>query len=210
MEEDLALSALKLERSAFVAIVAPWFLILPVENAAKPSLRFRTAASEYLKAFAAFGQGPFKSESASLKSPRWNRQEWAPAPLVKRKGSPYSDRISVGRAPNVDVRIQSRFVSKLHAHIVWTEGQKPEVVDLDSQNGTFINGDRLVPRARVTMSNGDILSLGEVHCEVATAEGVYYALRRKYLLLLRSTKESAAPADHGSVGIAGRRPGGHG
>ena len=198
MDEELALSALKLERSAFVASVAPWFLIVPVENAAKPSVRFRTAASEYVKAFAAFGQGAFKSDSPSLKSPRWNRQEWTPAPLVKRGCSPYSDRISIGRAPNVDVLIHSRYVSKLHAHVVWTEGQDPEVIDLDSQNGTFINGDRLAPRARVPMCKGDILSLGEVHCEVATSDEVYYALRRKYLLLLRSTKETAASAGDGA------------
>jgi hypothetical protein len=194
-EEELALSALKLERSAFVAIVPPWFLIVPLENAAKPSVRFRTAASEYVKEFAAFGQGAFKSEGPSLRSPRWNRQQWSAAPLVKRKGSPYSDRISIGRAPNVDVPIHSRFVSKLHAHIVWSEGQNPVVIDLDSQNGTFINGDRLVTRAHVPISKGDILSLGEVHCEVATSDEVYYALRRKYLLLLGSSKESAAPAD---------------
>jgi len=95
----------------------------------------------------------------------------------------------------VDVPIHSRFVSKLHAHIVWSEGQNPVVIDLDSQNGTFINGDRLVTRAHVPISKGDILSLGEVHCEVATSDEVYYALRRKYLLLLGSSKESAAPAD---------------
>jgi hypothetical protein len=199
VDEELALSALKLERSAFVANLPRWFLIVPVEKAAKPSVRFRTVATAYVNELAAIARRPAESEIPSLRSPRWNRQAWTPAQLVKRKGSPYSDRISIGRAPNVDLVIQSRFVSKLHAHIELSKDQSLVVTDLDSQNGTFINGDRLAPRSRIPISNGDILSLGEVHCEIATCDVVYYALRRKYLLLLGSTKEAVVTtADDGA------------
>src|SRR5262245_5971398 len=39
------------------------------------------------------------------------------APLVKRQGNPYPDRISIGRARNCDVVITDASVSKLHAHV---------------------------------------------------------------------------------------------
>jgi FHA domain len=196
VDEELALAALKLERSEFVADLSRWFLIVPVENAAQPSVRFRTVASEYVKELAKFVNGQAESERQSLKSPRWNRQGWNPISLQKRKG-PYLDRISIGRAPNVDVVIHSRFVSKLHAHIAFPEGETLTVTDLDSQNGTFINGERLTPRSRTAIANGDILSFGEVHCELATSDVVYYALRRKYLLLLAPQEGSALPSDGG-------------
>lgn len=202
MDEELALSALKLERSAFVDDLPRWFLIVPVENVAQPSVRFRTAASQYVKELASFAHGSAESERPSLKSPRWNRQPWDPMPLQKRR-VPYPDRISIGRAPNVDVVIHSRFVSKLHAHVTLPEGENPTLTDLDSQNGTFLNGERLIPRARTTIANGDILSLGEVHCELATSDVLYYALRRKYLLLLAPTSTPAVGGDDEPQGKTG-------
>jgi hypothetical protein len=63
-------------------------------------------------------------------------------------------------------------------------GQNPAVIDLNSQNGTFINNVRLEARTTGAISNGDIASFGQVHCEVATSDVVYYALRRKYHALL--------------------------
>lgn len=200
VDEELALSALRLERSAFVASLPPWFLIVPVENAANPSVRFRTVACEYLKQLSALPHGGLAAGRPSLKSPRWRQQAWNPLALAKREGSPYSDRISIGRAPNVDVIIHSRFVSKLHAHVLLAENERLTVTDLDSQNGTFINGARLSPRARKPISNGDILSFGQVHCELATSDVLYYALRRKYLLLLAPGGGSAAPSDEGVGG----------
>ena len=195
VDEELALSALKLRRADFVSGLPRWFLIVPVQNAGQPSVRFRTVACEYVKQLAEAMHGPVESDGSPLKSPRWNRQAWTPTPLVKREGSPYSDRISLGRAPNVDVVIHSRFVSKLHAHIVLSDGENPVVTDVSSQNGTFVNGEALPAGPRKALSNGDILSLGQVHCEVATSDAVYYALRRKYLLLFAPTETAPDRTD---------------
>jgi hypothetical protein len=189
--EDLALSALELERTAFVAGLPRWFLIVPVENAPQTSARFRTAASDYLKRVAALGDSARKPERSSLQNRRWNQQAWNAEPLAKRSESPYSDRISVGRAPNVDVMIRSPFVSKLHAHLAIAAGQDPTVTDLESQNGTFVEGARLEARKSVTISNGSSVSFGQVHCELATSDVVYYALRRKYRRLFESSKGDA-------------------
>ena len=118
MEEELADAALKLPRAAFVAGRPRWYLILPVEHAEEPSVQFRTLTRDSIKSLAPHGDDHHDAEPPSLKSPRWNRSPWIPQPLVKREGSPFSERISIGRAPNVDIVIRSPFVSKLHAHFV--------------------------------------------------------------------------------------------
>ena len=60
-------------------------------------------------------------------------------PVVKAPGNPYPDRVSVGRARNCDVVMRDPSVSKLHAHFR-IGGPKLELVDIDSQNGTRVNG----------------------------------------------------------------------
>jgi hypothetical protein len=187
VEEYLARSAIQLDRTEFVARFPQWFLIIPVDTVARPSRRFRTMVDEDAKLQRALAQVGREEGRLSLKSPRWGQQPWAPKALAKGKGSPYSDRISIGRAPNVDIVLRSRFVSKLHAHIVLAAGQNPTVVDLNSRNGTFINNVRLEARTTGGMSNGDIVSFGQLHGEIATSDVVYYALRRKYHELLMSS-----------------------
>jgi FHA domain-containing protein len=144
-EEDVAVATLELDRAAFVAGFPTWFLIIPAEQAAKPSVRFRTVLAEDLKRLVAAADED-QGASTSFKSPRWNRQRWRAEPLKKRITSPFADRISIGRASNVDVVIRSRVVSKLHAHFVLDGEGAPTVTDLDSHNGTFINNSRHLTR----------------------------------------------------------------
>jgi hypothetical protein len=183
-EEYLARSAIQLDRTEFVARFPQWFLIVPVDTVARPSQRFRTMVDEDAKLQRALAEAGREEGRPTLKSPRWGQQPWVPKALAKGKESPYPERISIGRASNVDIVLRSRFVSKLHAHIVVAAGQNPTVVDLSSQNGTFINNVRLEARTPGAISNGDIASFGQVHCELATSDVVYYALRRKYHALL--------------------------
>jgi hypothetical protein len=184
-EEDVADATLELDRAAFVAAFPTWFLIIPVEQAAKLSVRFRTVASEDLKRLVAAADED-QGASTSFKSPRWNRQPWRAEPLKKRIASPFADRISIGRASNVDVVIRSRLVSKLHAHVVLDGEHGPTVTDLDSHNGTFINSARLAPHKAGVISNGDVVSFGQLHCEFAGSDVVYFAVRRRSLRLLES------------------------
>ena len=182
-EEDVAIATLELDRAAFVAGFPTWFLIIPVEQAAKPSVRFRTVASEDLKRLVA-ATDEDQGAPTSFKSPRWSRQQWRAEPLKKRITSPFADRISIGRASNVDVVIRSRVVSKLHAHFVLDGEGGPTVTDLDSHNGTFINNCRMAPHEAGVVSNGDVVSFGQLHCEFARSDVVYFAVRRRSLSLL--------------------------
>jgi pSer/pThr/pTyr-binding forkhead associated (FHA) protein len=69
---------------------------------------------------------------------------------------------TVGRAARADFVVDAGLVSRLHCRL--TAGATDlEVVDLESTNGTFVNGER-TPRA--TLKSGDRLGVGRVELTV--------------------------------------------
>ena len=69
---------------------------------------------------------------------------------------------TVGRAPRADFIVDAALVSRLHCRL--TAGATDlEVVDLDSTNGTYVNGQR-IPRAM--LKTGDRLGVGRVELTV--------------------------------------------
>ena len=65
---------------------------------------------------------------------------------------------TVGRAARADFVVDAGLVSRLHCRL--TAGATDlQVVDLESTNGTFVNGER-TPRA--TLKSGDRLGVGRV------------------------------------------------
>jgi serine phosphatase RsbU (regulator of sigma subunit) len=82
-----------------------------------------------------------------------------PDPEVGRQ-FPVSDGVAlVGRQPDAAVYLAPKAVSRQHAQITFREG-KYFVEDLDSANGTFVNGNRLAPRAPVPLTDADLLQIG--------------------------------------------------
>ncbi len=63
----------------------------------------------------------------------------------------------IGRTPDNDIQIQSRFVSRHHAQVVSDEAQSV-VEDLNSTNGVFIRSQRVKHHV---LADGDIIQLGE-------------------------------------------------
>jgi len=73
------------------------------------------------------------------------------------------EEVTLGRALEADVRINDKDVSRQHAKIVAVhngDGKVAEYVlnDLDSRNGTFLNGRRI---RRERLDNGDKITIGE-------------------------------------------------
>ncbi len=65
---------------------------------------------------------------------------------------------TVGRAPRADFIVDAALVSRLHCRLTAVESQI-EVADLESTNGTFINGERV---SHGTLKAGDRLGVGRV------------------------------------------------
>ena len=66
---------------------------------------------------------------------------------------------TIGRATGADFILDAPLVSRVHCRVTATAGGGLEVRDLDSTNGTFINGER-IETGQVT--SGDRLGVGRV------------------------------------------------
>ena len=66
---------------------------------------------------------------------------------------------TVGRAPQAQFIVDAALVSRVHCRLT-AGATEIEVVDLDSTNGTFVNGQRIDKRA--TAKAGDRLGIGRV------------------------------------------------
>ena len=94
----------------------------------------------------------------------------------KRPDGAFPMRIGIGRTRNSDVMLRFASVSKLHAqiHIDTTPWQ---LVDLDSANGTYVNGVCLRPRQLHPIAIGDTLRIGTVDVTLVSAGTLYDRLR---------------------------------
>ena len=70
---------------------------------------------------------------------------------------------TVGRAPQAEFIVDAALVSRVHCRIT-AGASEIEVVDLDSTNGTFVNGERIEKRALA--KPGDRLGIGRVELTV--------------------------------------------
>jgi pSer/pThr/pTyr-binding forkhead associated (FHA) protein len=70
---------------------------------------------------------------------------------------------TIGRAPRADFRVDAALVSRVHCRL--TAGATGlEVIDLESTNGTFVNGSRI---NRALLKNGDRLGVGKLRFVVS-------------------------------------------
>ncbi len=70
-------------------------------------------------------------------------------------------RFVIGRAEQSDLHVDDQRVSRQHAEIL-CEADRWFVVDLGSQNGTFVNGHRLVAGQRQPLKNNDKIQIGSL------------------------------------------------
>ena len=90
----------------------------------------------------------------------------SPGRLVRMNG-PHQDRrlelpgpiCILGRDPSASVRLEEESVSKQHARLTFTDGTF-SIEDLESSNGTFVNGRRVHQRS--DLRPGDLIRLGAV------------------------------------------------
>jgi pSer/pThr/pTyr-binding forkhead associated (FHA) protein len=66
--------------------------------------------------------------------------------------------LSIGRSPDADVRIEDRFASSIHAR-VYSRGANYYVEDMNSTNGTFLNG--AVLEGEAELADLDEIKIGD-------------------------------------------------
>jgi hypothetical protein len=86
-----------------------------------------------------------------------------------------SDEFTMGRTterqpipPDIDLSAFDAFssgVSRRHATIR-RRGSRVVLLDLNSANGTYVNGKRLGPRQEEPLANGDVIALGRLKIQV--------------------------------------------
>lgn len=115
---------------------------------------------------------------ADITSPAAHSDNWVTLHLLDiGQALPLTDRneFTIGRVaegqavmPDIDLAPYQAYahgVSRLHAVI--TRGvDDVYLMDLDSVNGTFVNGNRLEPNEEWTLSNGDVVALGGLKIQV--------------------------------------------
>jgi len=74
---------------------------------------------------------------------------------------------TVGRAPRADFILDAALVSRLHCRLT-AGATELEVVDLESTNGTYVNGERA---ERAKLKSGDRLGVGRVELVVDRVTG---------------------------------------
>lgn len=145
-----------MSREQFVARMPRPFLLVAARSLEDEDAGFETLVEE-----------PVESTGRRSSAAR----KWVILEIGKAPGNPYPDRISVGRARNCDVVLRDPSVSKLHAHFLPRPNDKSgalELVDLDSQNGTWVNN-VAVAGVPAPVHSGDNLVFGSVGARLADA-----------------------------------------
>ncbi|MEN3338293.1 MAG: hypothetical protein V7647_1969 [Acidobacteriota bacterium] len=70
---------------------------------------------------------------------------------------------TIGRSPGAEFIVDAAMVSRLHCQLT-AGAAELEVVDLESTNGTFVNGQRVT---RALLKEGDTLGVGRVELVVS-------------------------------------------
>lgn len=116
-------------------------------------------------------------------------------------------RVSIGREPSNRLAIPDVTVSRQHCVIDLTDG-RAEICDLESHNGTFVNG---IPVNKRPLQHGDILRVGQCELIFLTAEDSPPEIPRvlfgegttteilQTVKLLYTTEWSQAPSDVGRM-----------
>jgi pSer/pThr/pTyr-binding forkhead associated (FHA) protein len=73
---------------------------------------------------------------------------------------------TIGRSTGADFIVEAPLVSRVHCRIT-AGATELEVIDLESTNGTFVNGERVDKR---TLKSGDRLGVGRVELVVQRAQ----------------------------------------
>ena len=68
--------------------------------------------------------------------------------------------VNLGRDPTLQIALEDQSASRRHAQIKCSAGSF-QIVDLGSSNGTYVNAERLAPRAPHELEDNDVVKIGK-------------------------------------------------
>lgn len=80
---------------------------------------------------------------------------WNQVPDLKKENEKYAAVYNIGKSYNNDIRLTSDFGSRYHAQIRVTKNKKAFLIDMQSKNGTKVNGVALQPNKEIQIKRGD-------------------------------------------------------
>lgn len=102
----------------------------------------------------------------------------------------------IGRASECDVCIsKDELISRTHARLDW-DGTVWIAVDLDSTNGTFVNGERIIEQK---LKLGDVLEVGDTQLQFLALEDANVLERKKTTKVDESFSEVNSADTFGGV-----------
>jgi len=102
-------------------------------------------------------------------------------------------KLSIGRDISSDVAIVDSKVSRNHASIISRAG-RVFVEDHNSTNGTFVNGERILPASQVEIFNGDNIAIGDSAIAVGESDQA-----KEQAVSDRSFSKEDTPSGKGAV-----------
>ncbi len=111
------------------------------------------------------GPGVTAATTTQGNGPDLGDQDTRPRLIVQDEGQtrevPLADQaLTIGRAPENDIVLTSRFVSGRHARIE-PHGDAHRVVDIGSTNGLLFEGQRMPANSPLALADGDVLRIGD-------------------------------------------------
>ena len=147
----------------------PW-LVRPLDLGERVPVLYRTAGDGVEVSVGVSGV------EALIPRLRGDASAFACHALVKCGSNPWTDRILLGRAPNNDVVLRDRWISKLHAWFEQRDGGW-HVFDARSANGTCANGEHVASDAGVELRSGAELRFGRIRCLFLESRELFGALQ---------------------------------
>jgi hypothetical protein len=97
-------------------------------------------------------------------------------PIVKSARSSFPNQVLVGRTDSNDLVVTHLTVSKHHAYFRQDEAGRWSVSDMDSTNGTRVNGQALAARQIRLLADGDRVEFGDMAFVFYSASGFHALL----------------------------------
>src|SRR5215213_2947832 len=87
-----------------------------------------------------------------------------------------ADTTTIGRDSDNDIVLDEMTVSRCHALLYMRAGHVA-IMDLESTNGTFVNGLQVRPDAPVRLANGDLIQIGQVMARYTETRAEQHTIR---------------------------------